>query len=59
MLRVVMVLAASLLCSCSGAHVTNEWTIVTQGAVNIKVDCAQETTKTPTVNTDAQASFVP
>ena len=53
------ILLAFLLTACSGATVTNKWTIISQGAVNIKVDCAQETTKTPTVSTDAQASFVP
>lgn len=56
---IVSIVVALVLTGCSGATVTNEWTIVSQGAVNIKVDCAQETTKTPTVSTDAQASFVP
>ena len=59
MKKIVAVVVALGLTGCSGATVTNEWTIVSQGDVNIKVDCAQETTKTPTVNTDAQASFVP
>ena len=53
------VLLAFLLTSCSGATVTNEWMIVSQGAVNIKVDCAQETTKTPTVTANTEASVIP
>ena len=50
---------AVLLSACSGATVTNEWTINSQGAVNIKVDSAQETTKTPTVTANTEASVVP
>lgn len=53
------ILLALLLAGCSGATVNNEWTINSQGPVNIRVDSAQETTKTPTVTANTEASVVP